>query len=946
VKTVTIMRNLRNIAVTVSALSALVVATPAQAQAQEPGQFNVVGVVTDSAGAALNGAMVVALALPDSVLSKFALSNGSGAFSLNRLRAGEYVLQVTFLGHQTVRTDFTVTAGSVDAGIIRLAILAVEMEPLVVSVDHVPFVNRRDTLDFNALAFEVRPQATVEDLLKRLPGIEVADDGSIKAQGEDVRNVLVDGKEFFGRDPTIATRNLPANAVERIQVYDKQSDMAEFTGIPDGSEERTINVELREDARRGVFGSLVGGLGGGSDAAAALAAPGADRLRYNETLSMNRFSPSTQLALLGGANNVNQSAFSAGAAAGGLERLHAGGGRGGAGGGAGGRSGFSESMSVGLNASHDFAEDTWIRSSYFVSDADNVQNGTVQQQLLLGSSAASLMDQLNAQSTNNLSHRINLNTQTEFSDGNDLRFRGDLNIGSSSLTSVSSQQTTSATGQTQNAATTNYLVDQNDFAGNARLTWRKRLNSSGRSIVAEAWADLSEPETSTDLASTTEFLNRNNQLTVEDILQDQSTKGRTLGYSQRLALTQPVAGGFVVELFGQRSAEEEDQNKTVYDLGTGTPVLNDVLTSGFERTYSYLSGGMRLNRNNADTRFVLGLQVRSSNLDGTILDRDEKISNGYTHVLPSADYRIQFNQGKTLTVAYNTSTREPSMTELQPFANNINPLNVYLGNPNLIPEYTHRLRADYRFFDQFTFLNFFTFGSVSYTNDEIVQSRTVDEQARQTVTPINTDHGWSANGGVTVGSPIRRIGAAANVSYDANYSTGTAFVNGVENVSQILRHSVDASLENRDKSIFDLKIGGRFTFNTVDYSMSEELTQEYVNRTLYTNSTLYYGDGWTLNTSLNYQFYDQELFGEGQNVAMLQASISRLVMDERVEVQLVGFDLLNQNQGVSLTNTTAYVQEERIQSLGRYLMMRVTYKLGSLGRAGAGGPGGGHRIGR
>ena len=920
------------------ALAGLSMADPAQAQ----DQFNVVGVVADSSGAALNGAMVVALALPDSVLSKFALSNGSGAFTLARLRPGDYVLQVTLVGHQTVRTDFTVGEGSVDAGTIRLAILAVEMEPLVVSVDHVPFVNRRDTLDYNALAFEVRPQATVEDLLRRLPGIEVADDGSITAQGEDVRNVLVDGKEFFGSDPTIATRNLPADAVERVQVYDKQSDMAEFTGIADGNEERTINLELREDARRGFFGTVVGGLGGGADAAAALSSPTADRMRYNETVNLNRFSPTTQLAIMGGANNVNQAGFSMGSGGGG-GGFSGGGGRGGGGGG--GRSGFSESLAVGLNGSHDFAEDTWLRSSYFLSENDNVQNSVVQQQLLLGTNASSLMDQVNDETSHAVSHRFNLNAQSEFSPGHDLRLRGDLNVGSSSSTRLRTQETTSATGQMLNSANTDYFTDQESLGGNARLTWRKRLGTSGRSVVAEAWANLSEPETSADLMSTTQFLDRNGLPTTEDVVQDQSTTGRTLGYSQRLALTQPMGEGRTLELFGQRSAEEEDQTKSVYDLAEGGPVLNDRLSSGFERTYSYLSGGMRFNRVTPDTRFVLGLQVRSSNLDGTVLDRDEKIENGYTHVLPSADFRIQFDDGKNLTLRYTTSTREPSMTELQPFENNTNPLNVYTGNPNLTPEYTHRLRGDYRFFDQFTFLSVFTNGQISFTNNEIVQSRTIDEQSRQGVTPINTDHGWSASGGLTIGTPIRRLGANVNANYNANYSTGTAFLNGVENVSQILSQRLDASLENRDKNVFDVRVGGRFTFNDVHYSLNEELTQEYLNKTLYSNGTLYFGNGWTLTSSLNYQMYDQEIFGAGQNVAMLEASIARLVMDNRVNVQLVGFDLLNQNQGVSLTNTSAYVQEERVESLGRYLMLRVTYRLGQLGRGGRGGPGrGGDRI--
>ena len=181
-----------------------------------------------------------------------------------------------------------------------------------------------------------------------------------------------------------------------------------------------------------------------------------------------------------------------------------------------------------------------------------------------------------------------------------------------------------------------------------------------------------------------------------------------------------------------------------------------------------------------------------------------------------------------------------------------------------------------------------------------------------------------------------RIGAEINVSYNANYSTGTEFVNGEENISKILRHTVDLSMENRDKEVFEIRAGGRFTFNNVDYSINQDFAQDYLNRTLYANGSLYFGDGWTLESRLNYQFFDQEIFGEGQNVAALQASLSRFVMNDRAQIKLVAMDLLNQNQGVSLTNTSAYIQESRVQTLGRYVMLSMSWQLGPQ-RGGAAG---------
>ena len=937
------------------ATAGLFLAITPSVDAQET--YDVRGVVADSAGAGIDGAMIVALALPDSLLTKYALSNGNGSFTLSRVPAGEYLLQITMVGHQTVRQPFSITAADIDAGTINLAVLVVEMEALVVSVDHVPFVNRRDTLDYNARAFVTRPNATVEELLARLPGIEVDADGTVRAQGEEVRNVLVDGKEFFGSDPTIATRNLPADAIERIQVYDKQSDMAEFTGIADGQEERTINLELREDARRGYFGQAVGGLGGGLEPVAVIEAQPNGRTRYNESLNINRFSPTTQLALLGNANNVNEAGFAWGDFvnfSGGARGLGDGGNRGGGGRGGGGQGGiqlgggrndgFTESMSLGLNANHDFSDDRWIRSSYFYTGLDNVQQQTTQQQQLMGSSAAALQNAVADQSTANTTHRVNVNTQYAFSDGHDLRLRGNLSVGSSSMTSLQSSETTTFEGRVQNTGVSSNLVDGNDLGGSASLTWRKRLAENGRSLVAAATTNIQEPELYGDLETTTGIANRNGDLMMQDLFQTQARTGRTLSLSQRLSLTQPVGVGGIFEVFGQRREVNEDQDNSVFDIGTGTPVFNDFLSSGFERTYSYLRGGFRFNKNTEDTRFVIGLQVQRSNLDGMILDRDEYIENGYTHVLPSADYRIQLDEAKTLNFRYTTSTREPSMTELQPFADNTNPIRTYIGNPNLTPEYSHSFNADYRFFDQFSFVNLFTYLRFSYTNDDIVQSRVIDEQALQTVMPVNIDHSWSTNGGVTYGRPIRSVGARINLNYSFNYTRGVEILNELENNSRVLRNTIEASIDNRDKEIFDVRAGARYSFNDIQNTLNQELNQVYLDRTFYGNAMLHYGAGWTFSPTLNYRLYDESVFGVGdRNVAMLQASISKLAMNNRVELELIGFDILDQNKGVAYTTGTSFIQERRTESLGQYIMLKVMYRLGSRRGGAARGGGSGRR---
>ena len=931
------------------AAALLAVATPARAQQE----YEVRGTVADSAGQAMESAMVVALAREDSVLVKYALSNRDGNFTMKGLPPGEYVLQVTLIGYATIRRDFAVTDADVDAGRVTMTMEAIQVDSLVVSIEHVPFINRRDTLSYNVLAFPTPPNAMVEDLLRRLPGIDVDAGGTITAQGEEVQNVLVEGKEFFGRDPTVATRNLPADAVKQVDVYDKQSDMAEFTGIPDGEDERTIDLKLREEARVGYFGRATGGFGGDVNNAGRLDSLAGNDLRYDGRFNLNRFSPTVQLALTTNTNNVNQEGFSwqdVGAA-------FAGGGRGGGGqGGDGG--GFIESVGLGLNASRDFGDDRWIRSSYFLSDVDNQQDRTLQQQALFGSNVASLVGETSNQESGDSNHRLNLNGQYTFSPGHQLRLRANLNAGASSLEAFQNRVTQTASGQPLNTAETTYLVDGSEWRGDAQLTWRKRLGDSGRSIVTEYRSGLQDSDRVTALESAIAGETGGRGGGTRDILQEQTSDGQTWNNSARFSLTQRLGDSYSLEVFGRGNTVDQDQDQSVYDLAGRERVRNADLSSRFERTYSYLDAGARFSRNTENSWITLGLRGQRSSLAGTIVDRDETITNGYTHLLANMDFEWQVKESRNVSFGYNTSTREPSLTELQPFVDNRDPINVYVGNPDLQPQYSHRLNADYRFFDQFSFVNLFAQAGFTYTSNPIARARVFDEQGFQTITPINTDPEWSANTGLTFGTPIRKLGVDVDLEYRVNYSKGWELVNRETNQSRVVRNTVEASLENRTKDVLDVRAGASFTFNDVDYSLNEALNRDYVNSRYFANATLYLGS-WTLGSTFNWRVYDQDLYSQGaqtggeantpgRNVARWDASVSRRLLNDRAELELRAYDLLNQNEAVNISNSASFIQESRTESLGQYLMVRVMYRLGLQGLRGRGGGGGrgprGHRV--
>jgi len=356
-----------------------------------------------------------------------------------------------------------------------------------------------------------------------------------------------------------------------------------------------------------------------------------------------------------------------------------------------------------------------------------------------------------------------------------------------------------------------------------------------------------------------------------------------------------------------------------------------------DRTYTYYKAGLNYIQNWPSVYLGVGVDVQESSLDGKILDKDTKITNGYTNILPSANLRYTIQDGMFLALRYNANTREPSMSELQPFPDNSDPLNIYYGNPALKPEYRHTGSLNYNYFDQFTFVNLFAFINASYVQDKIARSRIIDEQFKQEITSVNTDGDWSFNSSVQFGAPIRKLGMKFNVSNSATISKGIEFINGDENKSDIFRNTVNLTLENRSKDIFDARVGAQYTFNNVSYSLNDNLNQNYINRSYTADFSYYFGESWEFSTGMEVKVYTQDLFGSSDNVPLLRASVTKTLLGQKADIQLVGLDLLDKNQGINFSNSGNFIQEERINSLGRYVMLKFIYRLNKSGRKSSGG---------
>ncbi|MXY07198.1 MAG: TonB-dependent receptor [Rhodothermaceae bacterium] len=895
----------------------------APATVAQTDRFNVSGSVIDDEELPLPQATVVLLTRTDSVLTKFTTSASDGRFILRRVLAGEYILQITYVGFSTLRQDIELLDEDLDVGKLSMATLVEELGEVVVSADHIPFVVKRDTLEYNANAFTVRPNDVVEDLLKRLPGIEVEADGSIKAQGETVENVLVDGKEFFADTPSAVTKNLPAQAVDKVQVYDKDSDQAEFTGVPDGQEEKTIDLLLKEDAKQGLMGNLSGAIGGEQT-------PGG---RYATRVNLMRFSPNTQLSVFGNANNVGQSGIGVQDIVG---MVMAGGGTSfispgmlrslGSGG-----DGFSESITLGLNAGHDFSENNYLRGSYSLDKQDQLRNSTTQRNELAGQNASAYGDDFSTANTDNLGHRVNLNAQVQLSPGHRIRARGTMRWSLSGLAQTGVQKTFGGQQLLINEAQSAVDSENTSINGSGTLTWRKKLSDSGTSLVATAGLTLSDSDEIAELLTRTGIASTGNIMTWQEVQQDQDQFGRTQGTDIRLSLTHPMENGFSILTFGEWDFSRREEDKRFYDTRDRIRQLNPRLSRAFERTYTYYRTGIRLTRDDDSGWLALQVHLQRSQLDGTSDSNLPAVTAGYTHVLPEVQYRRTLKENQTVQVRYGTDTREPTLQELQPFSDNRNPLRIYAGNPDLEPETSHSVYGSFQSFDPWTYLIIFASLRTTYTRNQIVPTRSIDTSLRQTVSAINSDAGWNTQMRASVGMPIRPLNIKVRLNNNLNLSTGSEFINSAENSSRIVRNGLGITISNRDQDIIELEAGIRGTYNYVDYSINTNLNQQYINSSYTFDVSWHPTFNWTINADLRYQTYDQDVFGEVRNKALIGASLKRLFMDERASITLEVYDLLNQNLDVSFNNSASFISERRTETLGRYLMLRLTYRLSAVG---------------
>lgn len=872
-------------------------------------------------------ATIAIKSLKDSSVVASGQTNPDGSFSFKAIAPGKYRIYSAFLGLKTATKDVEVAKAAVNAGEIAMSDDGVDLNTVNVTAT-IPIVVKKDTLEFDAKSIKVRENAVVEDLLKKVPGVEVAKDGSVKAQGETITKVKVDGKEFFGNDPLLATKNLPADMVDKIQVIDELSEQAQFTGIDDGTRNKILNITTKNGMKHGYFGNST--VGYGSDD------------RYDASLNVNKFDDDRQISFIGQFNNVNKQNFGQGGGVGngfgggGGGRGGFGGFGGGGGNNAGGNGGITTTNAAGLNFADTYKDGTQFQASYFFNKAtsDIIQNSNTQN--LLGSGTTNINQKFD-NTSDRINHRFNFMIDTKIDPSLSIKIQPNVSYtetDGNSVTDYTRDFITSLTKGLQRNTTTAATPSVSN-----NLLVRKSFKRRGRTLSLNVNTSINDNDG-------TNLNYRDEKITVNGVTRDSltnqlnNTNSHSINNTTRVVYTEPLNKTLSVEFNYQNGYANSDSQRDVFNYNPST-LQFDIVDNTFSNIYNNRTltnaVGASLTTTEKKYNWNIGVAAQQTNRVNTNLTTGLKRTQNFINITPSAQFRYNFNNRKRLFVNYRGSTTQPSIDQIQPIPDNTNSQTIYVGNPALKPSFNNQLRINFNNFNIENGRFFFAGLNLTQTFNSIGNSVTQLPSGIQQVSYINVDGVYAGNANATWSLPLmpeRKL--TLNISGNGAYN---------RNVNYIIPQGGTTSVKNVTNS-YTISNGYKLVTNVDKFDLTGGITGSYTNSTFSAQqsaNTQFY----TINPSFDISYVlpanirlaiDIDYFrnfGGGdlynQEYTILNPYISRQFFKNRGTFKFSVNDALNQNTGVSRTATGTSITDVNFNVLKRYYMFSFTYSLTRIG---------------
>jgi hypothetical protein len=852
-------------------------------------QESIKGRIIDEAGKPIGFTSVVLLHPSDSTMKYFGVSNDQGNYEIKRIKDGNYLMQFSFAGFETAYENIDIPSKKgTDFG--DKIMLPIALGTVIVEAELIPMTFKTDTLEFNVKAFQTRPGASVEELLEKLPGMEVDESGNIKAQGEDVIKVLVDGKEFFGNDPKVATKNLPAKALEKVQIFDRKSEEANFTGIDDGVRTRTINLLLNEEHKSGYFGEAKGGIGTSES--------------YKAEGKLFRFSSTIQAAALGMYNNINEFGFTNKG-----NQLF-------------GQSnkGLNTTLAGGLNLSYNATG----LNRYFISYLGNSRKNELSEQ----TATENFLEQGEYQQFSDLNstekeepHNINFGVRHNFNKANRFILDGNFSLGTSDL--VSQDLTNSELKNTPINQLNNNTIDNSDAKQfNASASYIAKLRGDTTQFNLKVVTSYNESLSQLNWANVTTIFDPLNEITTNQ-LRNNNTNDFYLGITPKLV--QKLNKFWAIDAAVTLGLKKESINRSegIYD-DNGEFVPFSI--PDFEIYQPSLRPTVSINRGGTKTSLNFSLAGYSVELETQLDNTTIKAKNFY--LLPSLNYRNQYKSGRRIDLRYISTVTMPNANQLFPIPNTQSLISIYQGNINLQPEVIHNAFVNWNLFDEFSFTSFSVRVNGRYTQDKISWSQFINKNLVKVTTPVNVSNAHNFNTFMNFGAPIRSLGLKISITNREIWNRGRVIINSVENINTSMTHMLDMSFENRTKGKWNAKVGGSVSKTNSEYSVAETQNNSFVNTTYYTNLRFTPNSKWNFQARANVVNYNSQSFDESVTVPLITASISYFFMQaEKASITLSGFDLLNKYIGFQQVSQTNFIMQKEWNTIGRYAMLTFSWRL-------------------
>ncbi len=890
------------------------------------------GKIVDTAGKKDISNAVIALLTPvDSFLYKFSRTNASGDFQIKNAAPGKYILMITHPYYANYLDNISITEANLDLKQIPFISKSQLLQEVIVKSGS-PIKIKGDTTEYNADSFRVKANANVEELLKKLPGIQVDKNGTITAMGEKVTKVLVDGEEFFGDDPGVAVKNLRADAVDKVQVFDKKSDQAAFTGIDDGVKDKTINLKLKDDKKKGYFGKVSGSAGLPAN--------------YNNTAMLNAFKAKRKIAAYGIMSNTGQTNLDW------QDQNNYGGGMGdnmvvedngdvyffGGGDGEdnyrGGRNGIPKNWNGGLHYSDKYNNNKIsLNSGYKYTKVNALGNTTIFSKIFLPDTSWN-NNSTNKTYSTRTKHAFNLTYEVMLDSFNTVKFTAKAN--NSRVQSSSEYYTEAVTnsGSFINNSNRNTTNTADNNALNGTMLWKHRFKKPFRTLSLNVDFNWTESKNDGYLLSYNSYYKGGQVIRRDTIDQQNLRDNENTGWNSKLAYTEPLFKDAFMEFSYTVSKNSNANNRISSEKDISGKYLDviDSLSNQFKFDRLINRPGVNFRYNKKKVNYAIGSSVAFNRFVQKNLSQNTNYTYNFMNYFPTAMFSYKMNGNKNFRINYNGSATAPSLEQLQPIKDNTDPLNVYEGNPNLDQSFRHSFNASYNFYNVLKEQGMWSSVQYSTTNNAFVQSSRIDSTGARRFQTVNADGVRNLSFYLDYNFKLKGSGLRLSFSPNINNSQNIDFVNNNKNINKSTSYGLGIGIDKYVEDKYNFGIRPNYSFNHSTSDLNSGANIDYWQFSSWINGSVTLPGKIDLNTDMRIEIRQKDpRFPANNNYTLWNASIGKKFMQNKLEVDFGVNDLLSQNRGFTRNFNSSSFTETYYNTLRRYWMLTVTWNFNSNG---------------